>query len=83
MRGIEAIEVAYDFTEASRTQNFDETDCELRLLGGWVLSLNAGQLVGEIGLAVSKEPPPVTWPRSATCLLWRAKASPRPPDNCS
>lgn len=61
--GIDAIEAAYAFAEDSRAQIFDETDGEirlffapgsLRLLGGWVLGMDAGQLVGEIGLAVSK-----------------------------
>ncbi|MHB8920027.1 MAG: dihydrolipoyl dehydrogenase [Halothiobacillus sp.] len=62
-RGIDAIETAYDFTEDSRAQIFGETGGEIRLffaphslqlLGGWVLGLDAEQLIGEIGLAVSK-----------------------------
>jgi len=62
-RGVAVREAAYSFAEDSRAQIFDETDGELRLffdasslrlLGGWILGLDAGQLVGEIGLAVSK-----------------------------
>lgn len=61
--GIDVIEAAYDFAEDSRAQILDETEGELRLffephnlrlLGGWVLGLDAAQLVGQIGLAVSK-----------------------------
>lgn len=62
-RGLTPIEAAYTFAEDTRAQIFDETDGELRLffkpgnmrlLGGWVLGLDAGQLIGEIGLAVAK-----------------------------
>lgn len=62
-RGIAAVEAVYDFAEDSRAQIFDETDGgirlffapgSLRLLGGWVLGLDAGQLVGQLGLAVAK-----------------------------
>lgn len=62
-RGIEALEASYDFAEDSRAQIFDEMQGEirlffepgsLRLLGGWVIGIDAGQLIGEIGLAVSR-----------------------------
>lgn len=61
-RGIEAVEAAYAFAEDSRAQILNETGGELRLffepgslrlLGGWVIGLDAGQLVGEIGIAVA------------------------------
>ncbi|AOV16846.1 dihydrolipoyl dehydrogenase [Acidihalobacter aeolianus] len=61
--GREAIEAAYVFAEDSRAQIYDEPDGELRLffepgslrlMGGWVLGIDAGQLIGQIGLAVSK-----------------------------
>lgn len=61
--GVKALESVYDFAEDSRAQILDETSGELRLffepgslrvLGGWVLGLDAGQLIGQIGLAVSK-----------------------------
>ncbi len=62
-RGVEAVEASYEFSEDSRAQIFDETQGEirlffepgrLRLLGGWVIGMDAAQLVGEIGLAVSR-----------------------------
>jgi len=60
--GLEAIEAAYAFTEDARAQILNETGGELRLffepgslrlLGGWVIGLDAGQLIGEIGTAVA------------------------------
>lgn len=62
-RGIEALETVYDFAGDSRAQILDETGGELRLffapgslrlLGGWIIGLDAAQLVGQIGLAVSR-----------------------------
>jgi len=61
-RGIAAVEAAYEFTEDSRAQILGETGGELRLffepgslrlLGGWVIGLDAEQLIGEIGIAVA------------------------------
>lgn len=61
--GIATVEAAYSFADDSRAQIFDETAGELRLffesgslrlLGGWVLGLDAEQLIGQLGLAVSK-----------------------------
>jgi dihydrolipoamide dehydrogenase len=52
----------YDFTEDARAQIFGETDGgirlffdpgTLRLLGGWVVGIDAGNLIGEIGIAVA------------------------------
>lgn len=62
-RGITVIESSYAFAEDSRAQIFNATEGEirlffetgsLRLLGGWVLGLDAEQLIGQIGLATSK-----------------------------
>lgn len=62
-RGISTIEAAYNFANDSRAQILGQTKGELRLffepgslrlLGGWVLGLDAGHLVGEIGMAVFK-----------------------------
>jgi dihydrolipoamide dehydrogenase len=56
------IEGSYAFEGDSRAQILDETYGELRLffdpeslrlLGGWVVGIDAAQLIGEIGLAVS------------------------------
>lgn len=62
-RGVCVEEGAYSFTEDSRAQIFDETGGEirlffqtgsLRLVGGWVVGIDAGNLIGQIGLAVSR-----------------------------
>ncbi|WP_374101676.1 hypothetical protein [Mycobacterium sp. SM1] len=62
-RGICVEEGAYSFAEDSRAQIFGETDGEirlffqagsLRLVGGWVVGIDAGNLIGQIGLAVSR-----------------------------
>lgn len=62
-RGIDALESAYAFAVDSRAQILGETEGELRLffepgslrlLGGWILGLDAGQLVGQIGLGLSR-----------------------------
>lgn len=61
-RGLESVETAYSFAEDSRAQILGDTGGELRLffepgslrlLGGWVIGLDAGQLIGEIGIAVA------------------------------
>ncbi|MHB1676490.1 MAG: dihydrolipoyl dehydrogenase [Sulfuriferula sp.] len=61
--GITNLEAAYSFTRDSRAQILDKTGGEirlffesgsLRLLGGWVIGVDAAQLIGEIGLAVSR-----------------------------
>ncbi|MHB1565995.1 MAG: dihydrolipoyl dehydrogenase [Acidiferrobacter sp.] len=58
--GVVLIEAAYDFKEDSRAQIFGETEGglrlffapgSLRLMGGWVVGIDAGNLIGEIGLA--------------------------------
>lgn len=60
--GIDAIEAAYTFAEDARAQILNETGGglrlffepgSLRLLGGWVIGLDAAQLIGEIGIAVA------------------------------
>jgi dihydrolipoamide dehydrogenase len=60
--GIEVLEAAYSFEEDSRAQILGEMEGELRLffapgslrlLGGWVVGVDAAQLIGEIGTAVS------------------------------
>lgn len=61
--GIPVEEGAYLFAEDSRAQIFGETGGEirlffeagsLRLVGGWVVGIDAGNLIGQIGLAVSR-----------------------------
>ncbi|MEY8016243.1 dihydrolipoyl dehydrogenase [Mycobacterium servetii] len=61
--GISIEESAYSFAEDSRAQIFGETQGEirlffqtgsLRLVGGWVVGIDAGNLIGQIGLAVSR-----------------------------
>ncbi|OYV75663.1 MAG: dihydrolipoyl dehydrogenase [Chromatiales bacterium 21-64-14] len=61
-RGIETIEASYSFAEDSRAQILGETAGgirlffeagSLRLIGGWVVGLDAEHLIGEIGLAVA------------------------------
>lgn len=60
--GVGFVEGAYALAEDSRAQILDEPYGEirlffeersLRLLGGWVVGIDAGQLVGEIGVAVA------------------------------
>lgn len=60
--GFTLIETRYAFSEDSRAQILNETDGEIRLYfdkktkilkGGWVVGIDAGNLIGEIGLAVS------------------------------
>ena len=60
--GIDLVEAHYDFSEDSRAQILNETDGGIRLYfdkktkvlkGGWVVGIDAGNLIGEIGLAVS------------------------------
>ncbi len=61
-KGICVEEASYSFAEDSRAQIFGETGGEirlffatgsLRLVGGWVVGIDAGNLIGQIGLAVS------------------------------
>ncbi len=61
-QGIEVITGAYDFSEDSRAQILEAmgggirlffAPGSLRLLGGWIVGIDAGQLIGEIGLAVA------------------------------
>jgi dihydrolipoamide dehydrogenase len=61
--GISIEESAYSFAHDSRAQIFGETGGEirlffqtgsLRLVGGWVVGIDAGNLIGQIGLAVSR-----------------------------
>lgn len=60
--GISLLETRYDFAEDARAQILSETEGGLRLYfdketkvlkGGWVVGIDAGNLIGEIGLAVS------------------------------
>lgn len=60
--GVTLVEAAYPLSGDSRAQILDETygeirlffDAEsLRLRGGWVVGIDAAQLIGEIGLAVA------------------------------
>ncbi len=62
LRGIELEEAAYSFEEDSRAQILGELSGELRLffapgslrlMGGWVVGVDAAQLIGEIGVAVA------------------------------
>ncbi len=62
LRGIPVEEAAYSFEEDSRAQILGEMSGELRLffapgslrlLGGWVVGVDAAQLIGEIGTAVA------------------------------
>lgn len=59
-RGVAVVEAGYEFLEDSRAQIFGETGGglrlffeprSLRLIGGWVVGIDAGNLIGEIGLA--------------------------------
>jgi dihydrolipoamide dehydrogenase len=61
-RGLSITEASYSFADDSRAQIFHETTGELRLffetgnlrlVGGWVIGIDAANLIGEIGLAVS------------------------------
>lgn len=61
--GLELIESRYDFEEDSRAQILGETEGGIRLFfdpesleirGGWVVGVDAGNLIGEIGLAVAQ-----------------------------
>jgi dihydrolipoamide dehydrogenase len=60
--GVDLVETRYDFSEDSRAQILNEMEGEIRLYfekkthvlkGGWVVGIDAGNLIGEIGLAVS------------------------------
>lgn len=60
--GIELVVGRYDFAEDSRAQIFEQTGGgielffapgSLRLLGGWVVGIDAGMLIGQIGLATA------------------------------
>jgi dihydrolipoamide dehydrogenase len=61
-RGLSVVETGYAFTENARAQIFGETAGEvrlffdvgsLRLVGGWVVGIDAANLINEIGLGVS------------------------------
>ncbi len=63
-REIDVLEASYNFSEDARAQIMDERRGELRLffkadsmrlLGGWIVGVDAGYLVGEIGIAVANE----------------------------
>lgn len=60
--GVKLIETRYDFEEDSRAQILGEMEGGIRLFfepesfkirGGWVVGIDAGNLIGEIGLAVA------------------------------
>jgi dihydrolipoamide dehydrogenase len=61
-RGIALVEAAYPLAEDSYAQIVDQPEGEirlffepgsLRLLGGWMIGVNAADIIGEIGLAVA------------------------------
>jgi dihydrolipoamide dehydrogenase len=61
-RGVELVEAAYALEEDSRAQIVGETDGEIRLFfeagslrlrGGWVVGVDAAQLIGQIGEATA------------------------------
>ena len=61
-RGIRILTGGYKFSDDSRAEIFGETEGginlffdpdTLRLLGGWVVGIDAGNLIGEIGMAVA------------------------------
>ncbi len=61
-RGVDLVEAAYAFEEDSRAQILGDTDGEIRLFfdagslrlrGGWVVGVDAAQLVGQIGEATA------------------------------
>ncbi len=61
-RGVDLVEAAYSFEEDSRAQILGETDGEIRLFfdpgslrlrGGWVVGVDAAQLIGQIGTATA------------------------------
>jgi len=61
-RGIQTLEGYYELERDSRAQIFGETDGEIRLfferetmklVGGWVIGIDAGNLIGEIGMALA------------------------------
>jgi dihydrolipoamide dehydrogenase len=61
-RGIDLVEAAYPLAEDSYAQIVDQPEGEirlffepgsLRLLGGWMIGVNAADIIGEIGLAVA------------------------------
>jgi len=58
---IELVSARYDFLEDSRAQILERTQGEIRLFfeagslrlrGGWVVGIDAGHLIGEIGMAI-------------------------------
>ncbi|HUW97941.1 MAG TPA: dihydrolipoyl dehydrogenase [Acidiferrobacter sp.] len=58
--GMTFLEAGYEFSEDSRAQIYGETEgslrlffepASLRLMGGWVVGIDADNLIGEIGLA--------------------------------
>lgn len=62
-RGISLIETAYSFKGDSRAQIYDEREGEIReffdkdtmkLIGAWVIGIDAANLIGELGLAVQQ-----------------------------
>ncbi|ARM74899.1 dihydrolipoyl dehydrogenase [Acidianus manzaensis] len=61
-RGIEIIEASYPLTKDSRAQMYDEAEGEIRLffekgslriIGGWIIGIDAPALINEIGTAVA------------------------------
>lgn len=61
--GVEVITGTYDFIDDSRAQILEAmgggirlffAPGSLRLVGGWIVGIDAGHLIGEIGLAVAK-----------------------------
>lgn len=61
-RGIDFVEVSYSLSYDSQAQIYDEAEGEirlffekgsLRLIGGWVIGIDAPQIINEIGIAVA------------------------------
>ncbi|AWR96419.1 dihydrolipoyl dehydrogenase [Acidianus sulfidivorans JP7] len=61
-RGIEIIEASYPLTKDSRAQMYDEAEGEIRLffergslriIGGWIIGIDAPTMINEIGTAVA------------------------------
>lgn len=60
--GIEIVEASYPFAKDSRAQMYEETEGEirlffektsLRLIGGWIIGIDAPSLINEIGIAMA------------------------------
>ncbi|MCY0882276.1 MAG: hypothetical protein OWQ50_00295 [Acidianus infernus] len=61
-RGIDIIEASYPLSKDSRAQMYDEAEGEvrlffergsLRIIGGWIIGIDAPTMINEIGIAVA------------------------------